>query len=149
VETLHQVGDGTVPRPQRRLSKGQLAASIVGAVVVGVVAGWISYLALSPSEASGTLNSAEITSIRSAELPALYEAQWLGDPANVASLRGAELPGLYAAQFASTPEAIALLRGAELPGLYAAQFASTPEAIALLRGAELPSLYAAQFAATP
>ena len=131
METLHQVGDGTVLRPQRGLSKGQLAASIVGAIVVGVVAGWISYLALSPSEASGTLSSAEIASIRSAELPALYEAQWLGDPANVASLRGAELPGLYAAQFASTPEAIALLRGAELPGLYATQFASTPEGIAL------------------
>ncbi|MCJ7779822.1 MAG: hypothetical protein MUQ27_03265 [Acidimicrobiia bacterium] len=131
METLHQVGDVTVPRPQRRLSKGQIAATVVGAVVVGIVAGWISYLVLSPSEASGALRAAEIASIRSAELPALHEAQWLSDPANVASLRGAELPGLFAAQFASTPEGIALLRGAELPGLFAAQFASTPEGIAL------------------
>ena len=52
VRTLqHQVGDTTVARPQRRLSKGQFAASVVGAVVVGVVQGGCipGYAASDPS----------------------------------------------------------------------------------------------------
>ncbi len=87
VRTLQdQVGDVTVARSQRRLSKGQLAASVIGAVVVGVVAGWISYVVLSPSEVTSALTPAEIASVRAADMVTYHESQWLSDPVNVAAM---------------------------------------------------------------
>ncbi|MCL1692940.1 MAG: hypothetical protein M3096_04585, partial [Actinomycetia bacterium] len=87
-----QVADVTVARSQQRLSKGQLAASVIGAVVVGVVAGWMAYVVLSPSEVTSAMTPAEIASVRAADMVAYHEAQWLRDPVNVARVRAAELP---------------------------------------------------------
>ncbi len=68
----HQTGDVTVTRPQRRLSKGQLAASVIGAIAIGIVAGWITYLMLNPGETTG--DSVSMASLSSQELGALRSA---------------------------------------------------------------------------
>ncbi|MEA3510027.1 MAG: hypothetical protein U9R51_01190 [Actinomycetota bacterium] len=68
----HQTGDVTVTRPQRRPSRGQLAARVIGAIVVGVVAGWIAYLMLNPGDV--TTESANVATMSSQELGAMRSA---------------------------------------------------------------------------
>jgi len=73
VRTLHhQTGDVTATRPQRRLNKGQLAASVIGAIAIGIVAGWITYLMLNPGETTG--DSVSMASMTSQEMGALRSA---------------------------------------------------------------------------
>jgi hypothetical protein len=116
-----------------------LALTVAGAVLVGLLAGWATYLVATPG---ATLSAGEIASIRAAEMVEHYRAQWLDSPQGIAYLRAAELPELYAAAWSIPPQYLDGIRAAEMVEHYRAQWLDSPQGIAYLRAAELPELHA-------
>lgn len=117
--------DRTGVAPPRRVTAPRLrslAITVVGAVMVGVLAGWATYLVMTPET---TFAPSEIASIRSAEMVDHYRAQWLDSPQGIAYLRATELPERHADAWL-TPQRIAEARAADLVAYFERTYEPSP-----------------------